>query len=114
MVNKYNIITTIVVCFVLLFIFALQFSNSKPHKNNSLNSKNLNKINTMNSSIQNNYKKVKSEPNSDSNIDIKSKSLPQSLYENKKNLEEIKNQMEIVKRKVNHMKQMREVANEKE
>lgn len=112
--NRNNAITAIIVCFVLFFIFALIFFSGKTKKNNKINTKGSKENNMISFSKQNTYKKADSKSDSDSNNDHRIKTFPQSISENKKNLNEIKNQMEIVRRKVNRMREMKENLNEKE
>lgn len=108
--NRLNAITLIIVCFVLFFIFAMLLSTGKTKRNNIIKPNDTKENNMISFTKQNTYKKAESKSNNDHTI----KSFPQSIYENKKNLDEIKNHMLIVRRKVNRMREMKEYLNEKE
>ena len=111
--NRLNAITLIIVCFVIFFIFTILFSTGKTKKN-IIKPKNSKENNMISFTKQNTYKKAESKSDKDSDNDHRIKTFPQSIYENKKNLDEIKNHMLIVKRKVNRMREMKEYLNEKE
>ena len=112
--NRLNAITLIIVCFVIFFIFTILFSTGKTKKNNIIKPKDSKENNMLSFTKQNKYKKAESKSERDSDNDHRIKSFPQSIYENKKNLDEIKNHMLIVKRKVNRMREMKDNLNEKE
>lgn len=108
--NRNNAIIAIIVCFVLFFVFAMLFFGGKTKRNKIIKPKDSNENNMIGFSQQS-YKKGNNKTSSDSNGKI-IKTAPQNIYENEKNLKEIKEHMEIVRRKVNRMKEMKENINE--
>ena len=109
MEKRNTIITIGAVSFILFIIFTFQiiiFSGGKTKKNN-LNIKESGIHQKVKLSEQNYYKKNKIETMNNTEKNNSKKTFPQSLYENKKNLNEIKAKMAIVNKKVHHMQRLR-------
>ena len=109
--NRNNAIIAIIVCFVLFFVFAMLFFSGKTKRNKIIKPKDSSHENNMISFSKDNYNRNNNKLNIDSNGKT-IKTAPQNIYENEKNLKEIKEHMEIVRRKVNRMKEMKENINE--